>query len=69
MTVAGIIAEYNPFHNGHQFHIEETRRLTGCTYVIVVMSGSFVQRGEPALADKHLRTGMALRHGDRKRVV
>ena len=63
MTVAGIIAEYNPFHNGHQFHIEETRRLTGCTHVIVVMSGSFVQRGEPALADKHLRTGMALRHG------
>lgn len=63
MTVAGIIAEYNPFHNGHQFHIEETRRMTGCTHVIAVMSGSFVQRGEPALADKHLRAEMALRHG------
>lgn len=63
MAVAGIIAEYNPFHNGHLFHIEETRRLTGCTHVVVVMSGSFVQRGEPAMADKHLRAGMALRHG------
>lgn len=63
MTVAGIIAEYNPFHNGHHFHIEETRRLTGCTHVVVVMSGSFVQRGGPAMADKHLRAGMALRHG------
>lgn len=63
MTVAGIIAEYNPFHNGHRFHIEETRRLTGCTHVVVVMSGSFVQRGEPALTDKHLRAKMALRCG------
>lgn len=63
MTVAGIIAEYNPFHNGHLFHIEETRRLTGCSHVIVIMSGSFVQRGAPALIDKHLRAKMALCHG------
>lgn len=63
MATAGIIAEYNPFHNGHRFQIEETRRLTGCRHIVVVMSGSFVQRGEPALADKHLRATMALQNG------
>lgn len=52
MKVAGIIAEYNPFHKGHQYHIEETRKQTGADYVIAVMSGDYVQRGEPAIADK-----------------
>ena len=60
MKVAGIIAEYNPFHKGHQYHIEETRKKTGADYVIVVMSGNYVQRGEPAIADKYMRTQMAL---------
>ncbi len=63
MKTAGIIAEYNPFHNGHQFHIEETRRRTGADYVIAVISGDFVQRGAPALLSKYDRAGMALQHG------
>ncbi|MCD8152859.1 MAG: nucleotidyltransferase family protein [Clostridiales bacterium] len=63
MKTAGIIAEYNPFHNGHQFHIEETRRRTGADYVIVVMSGDFVQRGAPAILNKYDRADMALCHG------
>ncbi|MCD8232439.1 MAG: nucleotidyltransferase family protein [Clostridiales bacterium] len=63
MKTAGIIAEYNPFHNGHQFHIEETRRRTGADYIIVVMSGDFVQRGAPAILDKYTRAEMALCHG------
>lgn len=63
MKVAGIIAEYNPFHKGHQYHIEETRRKTGADYIVVVMSGDYVQRGEPAIADKYMRTQMALSGG------
>lgn len=63
MKVAGIIAEYNPFHKGHQYHIEETRKKTGADYVVVVMSGDYVQRGEPAIADKYMRTQMALSGG------
>lgn len=63
MKVTGIIAEYNPFHNGHKLHMEKARRLTGADFVIVVMSGDYVQRGEPAVMDKYLRTGMALESG------
>ncbi len=63
MKTAGIPAEYNPFHNGHQFQIEETRRRVGADYVIGVISGSFVQRGAPALLDKYTRARMALCHG------
>ena len=63
MKVVGIIAEYNPFHNGHRYHIEETRRLTGADYVLVVMSGDYVQRGEPAFIHKYARAEMALRNG------
>ena len=63
MKVYGIIAEYNPFHNGHFYHIEETRRRTGCDAVIAVMSGDFVQRGEPALLDKWTRAEAAVRCG------
>ncbi|MCD8019870.1 MAG: nucleotidyltransferase family protein [Clostridiales bacterium] len=63
MITAGIIAEYNPFHSGHKYHIEETRRRTGADFIVVAMSGDFVQRGEPASADKYLRTRMALKGG------
>ena len=63
MRVNGIIAEYNPFHNGHRYQMEESRRLTGADYTVVVMSGDFVQRGAPALADKQARAEMALRCG------
>ncbi len=60
MKITGLITEYNPFHNGHKYHIEEAKRLTGADYIVVVMSGDFVQRGAPACMDKYLRTQMAL---------
>lgn len=63
MKVNGIIAEYNPFHNGHLYHMETCRRLTGADYTVVVMSGSFVQRGAPALLGKRARAEMVLRCG------
>lgn len=63
MKVNGIIAEYNPFHNGHKYQLEESKRMTGADYTVVVMSGDFVQRGAPALLDKHKRAEMALRCG------
>lgn len=62
MNVA-VIAEYNPFHNGHKYHIEKTKSITKANNIIAVMSGNFVQRGEPAMADKLIRTKMALRNG------
>lgn len=63
MKVAGIIVEYNPFHKGHEYHIKETRRLTGADYVIAVMSGDFTQRGIPACFDKFTRAQCALACG------
>ena len=63
LKAAGITAEYNPLHNGHVYHIEETRRATGCDAVIVAMSGDYVQRGEPAILDKWTRTEHALMSG------
>lgn len=62
MKVAAIIAEYNPFHLGHRYHIHKTKELTGADFVIAVMSGDYVQRGEPAVFDKYIRTGYALRN-------
>lgn len=63
MKTLGIITEYNPFHKGHAYMIEEAKRRSGAKRVIVVMSGSFVQRGEPALFDKWTRTQAALQNG------
>ena len=63
MKTAGIIAEYNPFHRGHEYQIQYTKEKLGADYVIVTMSGDYVQRGTPALISKHLRTEMALRCG------
>ncbi len=63
MKTAGIIAEYNPFHNGHKYHIEQTRKITDADCIITVISGSFVQRGEYALCDKWARANMALSGG------
>lgn len=60
MKVVGIIAEYNPFHKGHAYHLKKTRQQTQADYVIIAMSGNFVQRGAPALLDKYSRTQMAL---------
>lgn len=63
MKTLGIIAEYNPFHSGHAYQIAKAKEMTGADKVIVVMSGDFVQRGEPAMVDKYARTEMALRQG------
>ena len=63
MKAAGIIAEYNPFHNGHRFHVEKTRDITGADVIIAVMSGNFVQRGHPALYNKWIRAECAVRGG------
>ncbi len=63
MKVVGLITEYNPFHNGHLYHIQEAKRITGAEVAIVVMSGNFVQRGTPAFIDKYSRTQMALSCG------
>ncbi len=59
----GIIAEYNPFHNGHAYHIRKAKEMAQADYCIVVMSGDFVQRGAPAVYDKYTRTAMALSCG------
>lgn len=63
MKVAGIIAEYNPFHNGHQYQIQTLKNRIGADYVVVALSGDFVQRGVPACLDKFTRTRMALLGG------
>ena len=63
MKTVGIIVEYNPLHNGHVYHIEETKRLSKADRVICVMSGNFTQRGEPAIIDKFTRTKWALNSG------
>ena len=63
MKISAIICEYNPMHAGHLYHIEETKRLSGADKVICIMSGSFTQRGEPAIFDKFARTKAALSGG------
>lgn len=63
MKLTGIIAEYNPFHTGHEYHIKQSKKLTDSDFCVVVMSGDFVQRGEPAVYSKYLRTKMALSCG------
>ena len=62
-TVLGIIAEYNPFHNGHFYQIEEAKKQTGAKYVVAVMSGNFTQRGNTSLIDKWTKAQMALENG------
>lgn len=61
MNVTGIIAEYNPFHNGHLYQLEKARNDTNADYLIVVMSGDFVQRGAPALIDKYNQSQNGIR--------
>lgn len=63
MSVTGLIVEYNPFHNGHQYHLKQSRKITGCDELIVIMSGNFCQRGEAALLDKWARSRQALSCG------
>lgn len=63
MKTVGIIAEYNPFHNGHLHQLSMAKKLSGADYAVIVMSGDFTQRGTPALLDKYRRAEMALRSG------
>ena len=63
MSVVGLITEYNPFHNGHKYHIEKAKELANADFAVVVMSGNFVQRGAPAIMPKHVRAEMALKSG------
>ena len=63
MKIAGVIAEYNPFHSGHAYHLKKTREQTGCDYVVVCMDGSYTQRGTAACLSKWERARMALMCG------
>lgn len=63
MSAIGIICEYNPFHEGHRYHMQKARELTGADTVVVIMNGNFMQRGEPAIVDKYTRAAMALDGG------
>ncbi|MCE4956880.1 nucleotidyltransferase family protein [Macrococcoides caseolyticum] len=64
MKSIGIICEYNPFHNGHKYHIEQVKKLYPDAKIVAIMSGHFVQRGEPAFINKFIRTEMALDYVD-----
>lgn len=63
MNTVGIISEYNPFHNGHKYHIQAAKEACNADYSVCIMSGSFVQRGEPAIFDKWSRAKMAVLNG------
>ena len=63
MLTAGIITEYNPFHNGHRYQIEQTHSELDCSHIISVMSGNFLQRGLPAVCNKFMRAEMAVASG------
>ncbi|MGE5678719.1 MAG: nucleotidyltransferase family protein, partial [Pseudomonadota bacterium] len=63
MKTVGIVSEYNPFHNGHKYHIEAAKDACNADHAICIMSGSFVQRGEPAIFDKWSRAKMAVMNG------
>ena len=61
--VLGIVGEYNPFHNGHLYHLEESKKITGSTYTVAIMSGNFTQRGSTSLIDKWSKAEMAIQNG------
>lgn len=63
MNIVGIIAEYNPFHNGHLYHLKQCKKLAEAEACVVVMSGNFTQRGEPAVFDKWTRSRLAVQCG------
>lgn len=63
MEIAGIVAEYNPFHNGHFYQVSQTKSQTNCDALVAVISGNFSQRGESTITDKYTRTKMALLNG------
>ncbi|MBP5453282.1 MAG: nucleotidyltransferase family protein, partial [Lachnospiraceae bacterium] len=63
MTIAAVICEYNPFHNGHKYQLDMIRKKLNVDYIICIMSGDYVQRGEPAIFSKEIRTRFALENG------
>ena len=63
MNITGIITEYNPFHNGHLYHLNTAKKVTNCDGIVCIMSGNFVQRGEPSIIDKWKKTEIALSNG------
>lgn len=63
MKVVALIVEYNPFHNGHLYHIQQSKKISGADFVVCIMSGNFIQRGEPAIVNKWARARMALLSG------
>lgn len=63
MKIAVIIAEFNPLHKGHEYLIEQTRKITDCTHIVVIQTGNFTQRAEPAIIEKHLRAQAAVMCG------
>ena len=63
MNLLGLVVEYNPFHNGHKYHLEKSKEITNAAHTVAIMSGSFLQRGEPALFDKYTRAEMAVKNG------
>lgn len=63
MNILGLIVEYNPFHNGHLYHLLKSKEITKATHTVAIMSGNFLQRGEPALFDKYTRAKAAVENG------
>ena len=63
MKFCAVICEYNPFHNGHQYHIEQSLKQSGCDACLCIMGGNFTQRGEPAICEKYTRAEMAIAGG------
>ena len=63
LAIAGIVAEFTPFHNGHKYHLNKALEDTQYTGVVCVMSGNFMQRGIPAIIDKWKRAEMAVKNG------
>ena len=61
--VLGIVSEYNPFHNGHLYHLEQSKKMTGSTYTVAIMSGNFTQRGSTSLIDKWSKAEAAIHSG------
>ena len=61
--VLGIIAEYNPFHNGHMYHLEESKKKTGAKFVVTVVGNNFTQRGDVSILDKWNKAKMAILNG------
>ena len=63
MNITGIIAEYNPFHNGHMYHLDQARKITDCDLLIAVISGNYNQRGDLSIINKFKKTEAGLKHG------